>query len=113
MEAPRPPTGDVQKLGKVEVESLTIKSKCGRHQITMQGFHGGVGIWVGQTGGTPCCCMVSLDGQGQFLGLHDNSGKACPVAISVAADGNPCIQLSDGARTRHFTVEELLTLAGA
>ena len=91
-------------------DPVNLTSEDGNHTLTAQAFGNGVGIWVGPKGGTRCVHLVSIVGQGTYLGFHGDKADACPLAFFLDADGRPHMQLAHEDHVHTVAMHDLFDL---
>jgi hypothetical protein len=111
-EAPaHPPKGMKHAEAKHHGDPVNLTSEDGKHTLTAQAMEGGVGIWVGEAGSTRCVHLVSMEGQGTYLGFHpENAGGACPLAFYLDDQGKPHMQLAHDGHTHMVALHDLFDL---
>ena len=94
---------------RIEADEIVLRSKDGKHSISLLAYADGVGMWVSNGFDNVCVCSNNNSQSGPYVGVISNNGSACPVAISVN-NGEAHIQLSDGGNVQILSVKELLAI---
>ena len=80
----------------IEAETITLRSGCGRHKLTMAATPTGVGIWIDGPEGR-MLAINSVDNQPVAVEFYKlpYKGSMPALAISLDCDGRPVVQTAD------------------
>jgi hypothetical protein len=84
----------VAKMGNVEVESLTVRSRDGKYSVSIHSNDHQAGIWVAENGAKPYCAMLIGKGYPAQILVSDGDGADRTVAMSASPNGGH-FQISD------------------
>lgn len=89
---------------EIECDRLTIKSKDGKHSLTLVGKDTSVGLYVSARGRV--AAIVSRDwATSPWIGLHDTEADTpgCAWAIQLDEKGNPLLMTIVDGKIKHTT----------
>lgn len=80
---------------RIEADEIVLRSKDGKHSISLLAYADGVGMWVSNGFDNVCVCSNNNSQSGPYVGVISNNGSACPFASATGAR-EPAQERDDG-----------------
>jgi hypothetical protein len=100
---------DTQRFGKIECESITVRSPDGRYTLSIAATNQVAGVWIEDNKAHTLTTIYNMEGQGPVVGIH--KGKSFDggftAALAIDGDGRGFIQDSVGGKWDGFSLHEV------
>lgn len=106
---------DSQRFGKIECESIVVKSPDGRYSVQVAGFKGGAGIWIEDSKTKRMTTIYNTDKEGPVVAIHDGkslkNGWTAALAIggSIISSDHAYFQDAGGGMIRQVPLNKIVT----